>query len=297
MNTPNTAGRKKPWKSTVGNLLKLIKAGSRYFPFTAGHGKTALYSACPVTLVITYSTETKLNILRDLTNMERQGESGSLTRIAQQLGILPSTICKWRSNSTKLSQAKREGLAKYKKLHAGPKLKRGEVETALTNWVLEQRQYHLPITPKLMAAWVMKNYSGEFQNITACRQWIYAMLERNQLSIRRKTHNEKTSLTEHEIGAIMLDFICHIREMTIKYNIPYEFIINMDETGCHFDYDQNTTVAVKGSKHVNIISTGKPGKTVQNSFDKRNNGFDGRVVLCVQDSNSGRQPVANSYLC
>jgi hypothetical protein len=70
------------------------------------------------------------------------------------------------------------------------------------------------------------------------------MLERNSLSIRRKTH-DATALSEEQMGAIHLDFVVHIKLIMDLHELPNCRVINMDETGCHFDMAPSTTMKLK----------------------------------------------------
>jgi hypothetical protein len=132
------------------------------------------------------------------------------------------------------------------------------------------------------------------------------MMNRNGLSIRRKTH-EATALSEEEIGSIHLDFVVHIRDTMELHSLLPKRVINMDETGCHFDMAPSTTVEVKNTKHVSIRGTGstqcctvflavalngdklkplivfkaKPGKTVEKNLHKET---DPRTITCVQEN-------------
>ncbi|KAI8891902.1 hypothetical protein BC833DRAFT_641189 [Globomyces pollinis-pini] len=113
MNTPNTAGRKKPWKSTIGNLLKLIKAVSRYFPFTAGHGKTTLAWKMVIDDVNATNSANESGILDPKTAIERllleyesqvkniqmatEGPSGTVTMDLTIQGAIAPLYERWDS--------------------------------------------------------------------------------------------------------------------------------------------------------------------------------------------------------
>ena len=70
-------------------------------------------------------------------------------------------------------------------------------------------------------------------------------MDRNQLSIRRKTHDQK-SLSEAEMGVIKLDFVHHLRSIKADYENSDKMSINMDETGLYFDMHPNRTISDKG---------------------------------------------------
>jgi hypothetical protein len=132
------------------------------------------------------------------------------------------------------------------------------------------------------------------------------MLDRNSLSIRRKTH-DATALSEEQMGEIQLDFVVHVKLLINLHGLLTCRIINMDETGCHFDMAPSSTIEVQGEKHVAIRGTGstqcctvflavsldgrkltplivfkgKPGKTIEKNLHKEN---DPRTVSCVQEN-------------
>jgi hypothetical protein len=82
------------------------------------------------------------------------------------------------------------------------------------------------------------------------------MLDRNSLSIQRKTH-DATALSEEQMGEIQLDFDVHVKLLIDLHGLLTCPIINMDETGCHFDMAPSTTIQLQGEKHVAMKGTGR----------------------------------------
>ena len=120
-----------------------------------------------------------------------------------------------------------------------------EIETYIVEWVKEKRSLSLVVTNYLMASEIMRRFPDSFTCFEHCHKWTYSMMERNGLSIGRKTHNQIRS-EENEMGEIHLDFIVHFKRLREFHSIPYHLCDNMDETECYFDAETNRTVHLSG---------------------------------------------------
>jgi len=140
-----------------------------------------------------------------------------------------------------------------RKLHAGPALKRPNVEAAIMDYVGKLRNFNLPVTTNQIVAHILQAFPAEFlqegnnddMRFNACKKWLYDAMDRLNLSQRRKTHNT-TALSEEEMGRIHLDYTTHIRNLMHHHSIADARTINMDETGCYFDADNSKTIEFKG---------------------------------------------------
>ena len=65
-----------------------------------------------------------------------------------------------------------------------------EIEMYVVQWVKENRSLSLAVTNHLMAAEIMRTFPDRFNSFEHCHKWTYGMMERNGLSIRRKTHDQ-----------------------------------------------------------------------------------------------------------
>ena len=93
------------------------------------------------------------------------------------------------------------------------------------------------------------------------------MLKRNYYSVRAKTH--VATNVELEMSFIMtvrnfilihiydfLDFVQLFRELSFDFEVPMDFIINMDETAVYFVPDIKNTIEKTGTKQITIKQTG-----------------------------------------
>jgi hypothetical protein len=105
---------------------------------------------------------------------------------------------------------------------------------------------NLPVNANSIATFVRQQPNHGFDTFESTRSWVYRMMPRNGLAVRRKTH-DATALSEHQMGQIHLHFVECVRELIDKYSIEAQRIVNMDETGCYFDVTNPTTIDFKGS--------------------------------------------------
>jgi hypothetical protein len=158
-------------------------------------------------------------------------------------------VQKWWAMRTKLFDS--DAIGSIRKIGPGRKRKHPDIEEALVAWVADKRAVSLPVSNANMASEAMRRFPDAF---TYCLKWTYNILERNELSIRRKTHDQVV-MEEDEMGSIHLDFVIHFTRLREFHAIPWNLCVNMDETGCYFDMGSSTTIHKKGSKHVNVKST------------------------------------------
>ncbi len=253
-----------------------------------------------------YPVSKKREMIELIQTAERSHIKNPIAYIAKESEIDRKILAKWVKESNTLSNI--ELCSSTRKIHHGPSLKYETQEKEVLEWVIQQRNLNLPVSNKNMASFIMKNHPGAFSRFSDCLNWTYDMMKRNNLSIRRKTHDAK-SMNEEELGSIHLDYVTHIRHIMDTHGLQYSNVINMDETGCYFDMAPNTTVNIAGQKHVNIKTTGnsnhctvflavalngaklKPlvvfkGKvtgSVASKLKSSSSNYDPRVHCCVQE--------------
>lgn len=64
----------------------------------------------------------------------------------------------------------------------------------------------------------MKEGPGVFRSFDHRYRWTYDMMKRNNLSIRRKTHNANHYF-EEEMGSIHLDYVKHVGDLIEKHHL------------------------------------------------------------------------------
>jgi len=177
------------------------------------------------------------------------GDKFPIVKAAKLADIDPDVVRKWLPKRGLIEQA----LPTKRKLHAGPALKRPNVEAAIMDYVGKLRNFNLPVTTNQIVAHILQAFPAEFlqegnnddMRFNACKKWLYDAMDRLNLSQRRKTHNT-TALSEEEMGRIHLDYTTHIRNLMHHHSIADARTINMDETGCYFDADNSKTIEFKG---------------------------------------------------
>ena len=109
----------------------------------------------------------------------------------------------------------------------------------------------------IQAAKIAKLQRSELTTVTFAKamfskKWVRRFMERNRLSIRRRTTvAQKLPEEQEELQQNFLSFILHWR---MKFDYPLSQIGNMDEVPLTFDMVPNLTVTEKGSKTITINS-------------------------------------------
>lgn len=102
--------------------------------------------------------------------------------------------------------------------NSGRKPDHPELEAVLKDFVGSAREKSIPVTFKNMARKAMQLLPGKWRTIERCRDWCYGTADRMGISLRRKTHDEKTGMSEQEMGEIHLDFVMHIRMIVDEFS-------------------------------------------------------------------------------
>lgn len=198
-----------------------------------------------------YSMKTKQFAIKLITDSQDKVKH-PIVHASKELTIPVRTLRKWWSDA--------EGILAMdenkKTLHEGRKRKHQEEEIHAVQFIRNKRELRKPAISALdVAKEILARFPTEFGNLDKCRSWVYRILDRNNFSIRRKTNEGSSKLSEEEMGQIHLDFVMHFKYLMDIHKFDLHNVINMDETGCYFDMPSNTTIAEKGSKTVRIDST------------------------------------------
>ncbi len=199
-----------------------------------------------------YPLDEKRRIVREVNEAAAAGVKHPQNYISDKESLDKRTVSKWCKNQNKILSL--EHSAQKRKLSNGRPLKYKEVETEIVEWITHKRTLAAPVSARMAAAKIIKDYPTLFDGFNKCLSWVYSILERHHLSIRRRTQDQKT-LTEEEMGVIHLDFAQHVRSLMSIRRIPPSSVINMDETGCYFDIGISKTIHFTGSKTVRIANT------------------------------------------
>jgi hypothetical protein len=184
-------------------------------------------------------------------------------------------------------------------------------ENEVVEWALAMREFDIAVLPNDMVAHLMHLHPNTFPLFSRTRDWVYkCVLPNNHLSIRRATHNANVNLTAEQKQRNEDDFVESVKNTAKLHDIKPGFILNMDQTGVHFDMVSTTTVAQKGQKSIAVKATnnpncctvfltvavngekitplvvfkGQPDKTISKGFTKEGIGYDQRVICEIQEN-------------
>ena len=113
----------------------------------------------------------------------------------------------------------------------------------LISFIDDLRNRDTDVTVELLSLETFKMDPNFFDGVMhKIRQWMYAFLKRNGYSIREKTHVAQKEINLEEA----MDFVVSINETNSNFNIPADYILNMDETPLYNDNKPKKTVTYKG---------------------------------------------------
>ena len=161
-------------------------------------------------------------------------------------------VREWRRQEEGLKQIKgtMHGRRSSKKVPKWP-----ELEEELKNWVREQRNVGFSVSTKMIMEQgkkiaVEKNL-GDFKGGAT---WCYRFMKRQGLSMRVRTHLAQKMPNEYE--AKILQFQRYVIQTRKEKGYELGQMGNMDEVPLTFDVPSNRTVDVKGTKSINVKTTG-----------------------------------------
>ena len=136
-----------------------------------------------------------------------------------------------------------------------------ELEDAIFQWVMEQRQNGYVVSRnaiRIQALKWAKLNANNAVNFKATNSWCYRFMQRKSLSLRAKT--KIAQKLPKELEEKITNFQRFVINLRKKYDYPLGMIGNMDETAVNFDMPSNRTVNVKGEKTILIKTTGNEKK-------------------------------------
>uniref|UniRef100_A0AAR2J5P4 HTH CENPB-type domain-containing protein n=1 Tax=Pygocentrus nattereri TaxID=42514 RepID=A0AAR2J5P4_PYGNA len=180
-----------------------------------------------------YSADYKLQVVK------YAAENGN--RAAERkFGVTEKLVRDWRKAEVSLTAMK-----KTKKANRGLKARWPQLEERVRTWVLEQRlRLHAQVVAKEMN---INDFAGG-------PSWCYRFMQRNRLSIRARTTMSQKLPADFQ--AKVDSFREFVEKHVTEHNMTPDHIINMDEVPLTFDIPMGRSVAEKGLKSVNIVTTG-----------------------------------------
>jgi hypothetical protein len=183
-----------------------------------------------------------------------------MSTYAQMKNIPLRTLKRWKMNTAKIFSTEKKYL-NNKKIGSGrkPVLNR-DMEIKLLDWFLSVRSEGIPITNDLIICRA-KFLREEMNPSIKCefsKGWVEKFKNRYNI-IRRKGGSKIVRKSDCEITKI-IDFV----ELVNKEidSGQYSSIINIDETGLYYEPMINFTLDTKGTKRVEIKTTGREKQRV-----------------------------------
>lgn len=201
----------------------------------------------PKTIRSSYTAKEKLSVIA-------YSKETFLREAEKKYGIHYSQISRWRKNESILLEAKPNN----RRIGAGTKPFYSNVEEELIEWIKILRQDGIAVTP-LMIQQKMKSLIGndlpnDKKIFLASRGWLDCFMNRYNLSIRQKTKiGQKLPI---DLSSQLESFYKFIETHHQKNQYHLSQIANMDETPIFFDMVGNSTVEKKGTKTIQIRTTG-----------------------------------------
>ena len=181
-------------------------------------------------------------------------EQTSGEEAAKRFDIDPRRIRYWKKQKTELLSSDKE---RARLTGGGRKKVSVELEGKLSEWIYQMRDKHNRVSRKMIQKKALEIYStvsdGD-QMFVASKGWLQHFLERNGLSLRRRTtmaQKDPDLLTEK-----LVSYIDYVGKAISSKKIAEKDIIAMDETAVWFDMVSPTTIDTRGAKSVALKTTG-----------------------------------------
>ncbi len=172
-------------------------------------------------------------------------------RVISRLYKIPvSTLVTWKKQDFKQQRTPGGRLP-----GGGRKTPYGEgVDARILQWVLEQREQHLPVTSECIMAYALTVIQPKFPDFQASKGWLQNFMRRNDLSLRAKTSLSQKLPADLEDK--ITSFHKFVKDTREEMEFEEDMIINMDETPLYFDLVPGRIVDQKGTKSVIVRTTG-----------------------------------------
>ena len=202
-----------------------------------------------------------------ITNYEASGYNAY--KFANHINIKPRTLQKWIASKEKIFSIENDN--QTRKGSGDKPLIPIEIELKILEWFLDVRYSGVPISDvliKIRGEFLLKQ-NNPLLNCKFSNGWLARFKKRYNICKRRG--GSKIVRIDDSALNIIINFIEDIRIKIINGN--YDSIINIDETGIYYDSQVNYTLDIKGTKRVEIISTGREHQriTVVLGIDLLNN--------------------------
>ncbi|KAF7637350.1 HTH CENPB-type domain-containing protein [Meloidogyne graminicola] len=229
------------------NLDEIESDGSSSKKNDDNSNKTTLKRKCRA-----ISIEEKLRILEVATK-------SSIHSASKQCGVDRQNIREWKRNEKALRGIVHLKLkSKFRKriVGGGRKLTDADFDKELADWVRELRKKNLRVSRKMLVVQALKMCDSKYNNLKdkfkASHGWLESFFKRHNFSFRRPTSVAQKHPEEYT--KIIIDFILYVQKLW-KEN-DYKHVYACDETSVWLDPTGGNCITEKGSKTVNVLTTG-----------------------------------------
>ena len=192
---------------------------------------------------------------------EHLRDGTSVYGLAKKYGVQGNQVLRW---VLKVTAARSPGVTA---INSGRKVALPQVEVEGLAYFHHMRDADVAISTKMLIL-KAQNIDPSFHggSASALTSWAYQFLRRHALSIRRPTRQgQKMS---GSVTDIKNDFVASICDRFAPFGtlegVPWDNVVNMDETPVYFEPKIHTTVSIKGAKTVSarVCASHNPRITV-----------------------------------
>jgi hypothetical protein len=129
-----------------------------------------------------------------------------------------------------------------------------EVDDKLLEWVLKQRELHLPVTTTMLLSHAKLEIALHNPAFKASVGWSRKFIRRHNLSLRARTSVAQQLPSDLEDK--LLEFTDYVQDIQSGHNFLLRLVRTMDETPLYFDMVPNRSLDLKGVRTVRVRTTG-----------------------------------------
>lgn len=173
--------------------------------------------------------------------------------------VHPQQIRTWIRNEEKL-RAKALINSKARSLHKGRPLAGKYFEPDVISWLHQMRSVDVPVNTKLVVSKIGSIDPLFLQLLSKHSRfkYVYRMLRRYDLAIRRPTHKGQriTGHMEEVIQKFQNEVLFNVSPEGPLAQVKSRYIVNMDQTRINFEPEIRSTIEKRGQQTISVRSTG-----------------------------------------
>ena len=188
-----------------------------------------------------YTTDFKLKVVSEAKALNKNSA-------ATKFSVHPKRVREWIKQEVQLKKAKPKS---YRLPGAGRPLLGAELDELLLNRIISARLEKRRVTRSDVVEWGQELGTEMRVELKFSEGWLESFFHRHQL-VQRKATN-KPFLSDDEIIERAVDFVRHVKSLITEYGISLQNIYSLDETALFFEHDKDSTLEIKGSRHVPVF--------------------------------------------